>query len=274
MTETATPRADAGRLALLDAALLHAAFDGWTAATLKAAGEDAGLSAGEVALYCPGGVLDLIETWSRRSDSIAAEAIAADPARRVRERVTHGVMFRLEAMAGHEDAARRARARLLLPDGLDRGARLIWASADSIWRALGDPSTDVNFYTKRVTLSGVFTTTQAVWLDEDDPAKPRTRAFLDRRIDGVMQFEKVKARWREAQASLPDLAALAGRMRYGGGRRPLGPARRLRHATGNRHPARPWRPRLCQRVTAQQCPPQGAGASSGWPRSPRGASPA
>ncbi len=217
MTETATPRADAARSALLDAALIHAAFDGWTAATLNAAAADAGLSAGEAALYCPGGVLDLIETWSLRSDAIAAEAIAADPAKRVRDRVTNGVLFRLEAMAGHEDAARRARARLLLPDGLDRGARLIWASADSIWRALGDPSTDGNFYTKRVTLSGVFATTQAVWLDEDDPAKPRTRAFLDRRIDGVMQFEKVKARWREAQANLPDLAALAGRMRYGGG---------------------------------------------------------
>lgn len=217
MTETATPRADAARHALLEAALIHAAFDGWTAATLKAAAADAGLSAGEAALYCPGGVLDLIETWSRRSDSIAAEAIAADPARRVRDRVTNAVMARLDAMAGHEDAARRARARLLLPDGLDRGARLVWASADAIWRALGDPSTDINFYTKRATLSGVLATTQAVWLEDDDADKARTRAFLDRRIDGVMQFEKVKARWREAQANLPDLAALAGRMRYGGG---------------------------------------------------------
>lgn len=196
---------------------MHAAFDGWTAATLKAAAADAGLSAGEAALYCPGGVLDLIETWSRRSDSIAAEAIAADPAKRVRERVTNGVMFRLDAMAGHEDAARRARARLFLPDGLDRGARLVWASADAIWRALGDPSTDINFYTKRATLSGVLATTQAIWLEDNDADKARTRAFLDRRIDGVMQFEKVKARWREAQANLPDLAALAGRMRYGGG---------------------------------------------------------
>jgi ubiquinone biosynthesis protein COQ9 len=217
MTQTATPRADAARDALLEAALIHAAFDGWTAATLKAASADAGLSAGEAALYCPGGVLDLIETWSRRSDSIAAEAIAANPARRVRDRVTNAVMARLDAMAGHEDAARRARARLLLPDGLDRGARLVWASADAIWRALGDPSTDINFYTKRATLSGVLATTQAIWLDDEDADKPRTRAFLDRRIDGVMQFEKVKARWREAQANLPDLAALAGRMRYGGG---------------------------------------------------------
>ncbi|MCC5996512.1 MAG: COQ9 family protein [Oceanicaulis sp.] len=220
MSQTATPRADAARNALLDAALIHAGFDGWTAATLARAGAEAGLSPGEIELYCPGGGLDLIETWARRCDAQAADAVSADPARKVRERVTNGVLFRLEAMAGHEDAARRARARLLLPDGLDRGARLVWAAADTIWRALGDPSTDGNFYSKRAILSGVFASTQAVWMEEDDPEKPRTRAFLDRRIAGVMEFEKVKARWRSAQAGLPDLFALAGRVRYAARTRP------------------------------------------------------
>ncbi|KAA5803539.1 COQ9 family protein [Alkalicaulis satelles] len=220
MSQTATPRADAARNALVDAALIHAGFDGWTAATLARAGADAGLSAGEVELYCPGGVLDLIETWFARCDDAAAAAIAADPAGKVRARVTNGVMARLDAMAGHEDAARRARARLLLPDGLDRGARLVWATADMIWRALGDPSTDGNFYSKRAILSGVYASTLAVWLDEDDPAKPRTRAFLDRRIANVMEFEKVKAGWRKAQAGFPDLFALAGRARYGARSRP------------------------------------------------------
>ena len=212
-------RAEAARAAILAEALPEAAFEGWNQATLNRAAEAAGYSEGEVQLYCPGGVLDLIETWSRTADEDARLAIAHSGANRIRDKVAQGVLLRLEQYAGEEEAAARARARLLLPDGLDRGARLLWSTSDMIWRAIGDSSTDANFYSKRAILSGVYASTLAVWLDERDPDKPDTRAFLDRRIDNVMQFEKVKGQWRKATANLPDLAGLASTLRYGFDRR-------------------------------------------------------
>lgn len=212
-------RAETARAALLAEALPEAAFEGWNAATLRRAADAAGYSAGEVELYCPGGVLDLIETWSRTADETARAAIAASGANRIRDKVSQGVLLRLEQYAGEEEAAARARARLLLPDALDRGGRLLWSTSDMIWRAIGDRSTDANFYSKRAILSGVYATTLAIWLDERDPDKPKTKAFLDRRIDNVMQFEKVKAQWRKASANLPDLAGLASTLRYGFDRR-------------------------------------------------------
>jgi ubiquinone biosynthesis protein COQ9 len=212
-------RADAARAALLAEALPEAAFDGWNAATLKRAAEAAGYSEGEVQLYCPGGVLDLLETWSRNADEDAREAIAQSGANRIRDKVTQAVLIRLEQYAGEEEAAARARARLLLPDALDRGGRLLWSTSDMIWRAIGDRSTDANFYSKRAILSGVYASTLAIWLDERDPDKPKTKAFLDRRIDNVMQFEKVKGQWRKASANFPDLAGLASTLRYGFDRR-------------------------------------------------------
>ena len=212
-------RAEAARAAILAEALPETAFEGWSQATLDRAAQAAGYSEGEVQLYCPGGVLDLIETWSRTADEDARLAIAHSGANRIRDKVTQGVLLRLEQYAGEEEAAARARARLLLPDGLDRGARLLWSTSDMIWRAIGDTSTDANFYSKRAILSGVYASTLAVWLDERDPDKPDTRAFLDRRIDNVMQFEKVKGQWRKATANLPDFAALASTLRYGFDRR-------------------------------------------------------
>ena len=212
-------RADAARAAILAEALPEAAFDGWNQATLKRAADAAGYSEGEVQLYCPGGVLDLIETWSRNADEDARVAIANSGANRIRDKVTQGVLLRLEQYAGEEEAAARARARLLLPDALDRGARLLWSTSDMIWRAIGDTSTDANFYSKRAILSGVYASTLAIWLDDRDPDKADTRAFLDRRIDNVMQFEKVKGQWRKASANLPDLAGLASTLRYGFDRR-------------------------------------------------------
>lgn len=230
MTDTSDPalstphrpnraRADAVRAALLQAALPEAAFEGWSAATLRRAAGIAGYSEGEVQLYCPDGVVDLIEVWSREADEAAREAIASSGATRIRDKVTQAVFIRLQQYEGEEEAAARARGRLLLPDGLDRGARLLWGTSDMIWRAIGDRSTDANFYSKRAILSGVYASTLAIWLEERDPDKPKTRAFLDRRIDNVMQIEKAKAQWRKATEGLPDLAGMASRLRYGFDRR-------------------------------------------------------
>ena len=217
MSETQSfPRAEAARQALLDAALPEAAFEGWSDPTLHAAAETAGLSRGEVELYCPGGVLDILETWSRNADSAARTLIESQAGpNRIRDKVASAVMIRLDQYTGEEEAAARARARLLLPDALDRGTRLLWATSDTLWRAIGDTSTDGNFYSKRAILSAVYASTLAIWLDESDPEKPKTRAFLDRRIENVMQFEKVKGQWRKATSGLPDLTALAAKLRYG-----------------------------------------------------------
>lgn len=215
----APSRADAVRSALLDAALNEAAFDGWNARTLARAAASAGYSEGEVQLYCPDGILDLIEVWSRQADEGARQVILSSGANRIRDKVSGGVLARLDQMAGYEDAASRARGRLLLPDGLDRGRKLVWATSDMIWRAIGDKSTDYNFYSKRAILSGVFTTTFMIWVEDQDPEKAKTKAFLDNRIENVMQFEKVKGQVTKLTERLPNLAEMASRARYGFGRR-------------------------------------------------------
>ena len=212
---TAPSRAQRARDALVDAALPNAAFDGWSETTLTRAAEEAGLSEGEVQLYCPGGMLDVIETWTRRCDAKARAEIEANPANRIRDKVSQAVLIRLAQYEGHEEAAARARARLLLPDGLDRGARLVWATSHMIWSAIGDTSTDANFYSKRAILSGVYASTFAIWLEDDSEDRTKTAEFLDRRIDNVMQFEKVKGQVNKLAKNLPDLPGLMGDLRYG-----------------------------------------------------------
>ena len=213
-------RADTARLALLEAILPHAAFDGWNEASLAAAAKDAGMSPGEVQLYLTGGVLDLIGFWSLELDRQARDSIEeADlAAMKIRERVTFAVRQRLEAIGPNEEAARKARARLLLPDAAGLGAKLVWTTSDMIWRALGDPSTDFNFYTKRMTLSAVYTSSLTAWLADMSEDKAEAGAFLDRRIENVMQFEKVKAQVRKATSGLPDPAGILAKLRYGLGR--------------------------------------------------------
>lgn len=221
---------DAARTAILDALLRDAAFDGWNETTLVKAAKSAGLPEGGAALYFPGGVIDVIEFWSDRMDAAAQEEIEALDLEemRVRDRVTQSVIIRLSQIGRHEEAARRAQARLSLPDGLATGAKLTWNAADMIWRAIGDTSTDANYYSKRTVLSAVLASTAPVWLSDALPDKPDAKRFLDRRIDNVMQFEKFKARVRKAAATSPNPLGILGGLRPVGRRGGLPTRRRKR----------------------------------------------
>lgn len=205
------------KTAILNAALQDAAFDGWTDVTLGKATVKAGLPKGAQSLYFPDGVLGVIEFWSAQMDATAREKIEALDldGMKIRDRITQSVIIRLSETAGHEAAARRAQARLSLPDGATTAAKLTWAASDMIWRAIGDTSTDGNFYSKRAVLSAVLASTGPTWLSDTLPNKPEARAFLDRRIANVMQFEKFKAQFRKATQDLPNPAEVLGRMRYG-----------------------------------------------------------
>jgi ubiquinone biosynthesis protein COQ9 len=212
------PHLDKIRQTLLDALLNEAAFEGWSTGSLRDAAARTGTDIGAVELACPRGVIDIFTYWSHKMDQAMVEVLAQTDlaAMRVRERVTFAVQARLDAIGEkHREAASRAAARLSMPDAAFTGKRLLWQSADAIWRALGDPSTDYNFYTKRAILSAVLGSSFLVWLEGDDV---RAKQFLDRRIENVMQFERLKGKVRKAKEKWPDPIALLARLRYGRGR--------------------------------------------------------
>lgn len=182
-----------------------AGTEGWTRAALDKAAANAGLSAGQVLLAYPNGVADLLDELSRRAAGAAAARLkrADVAAMKVREKVRAGVRAYLDALAPHRPAVKRATGT---PANLLTGPKGLWAAADAIWTALGDTSTDSNWYTKRLILSGVIGSTLLCWIgpagDSGDEAE--VDAFLDRRIGDVMNFEKAKAKLREDMANWPN----------------------------------------------------------------------
>jgi ubiquinone biosynthesis protein COQ9 len=180
---------------LLDAMIEIAAEQGWNSAALGEAGRRAGLSPGEVELAAPKGPLGLIDAFADRGDKALAAALGQADLKsvKVRERVAYAVRTRIEVVSPYKEAARRSLARLGLErDGFLAG-RLAWRTADVIWRALGDPSTDGNYYSKRALLAGIFASTFGLWLMDHDAGSQRAWDFLAARIENVMQFEKFKA---------------------------------------------------------------------------------
>lgn len=193
------------RAGLLQAALPHVAFDGWSAATLAAAARECGLSDTHAAVLCPSGALDLACDYHRDGDRRMAEALAAEDLSGLRysARVARALEVRLAA--SDREVVRRGAALFALPQNAATGAALVWGTADAVWRALGDRSDDVNWYSKRAILAAVWSATVLYWLG-DASGGADTRAFIERRIAGVMRFEKAKADFRKSPAG----RALAG----------------------------------------------------------------
>lgn len=206
------------RARILDAFTDRAAQMGWTDAAFRAAVKDAGLTDGEAVLACPRGAADLFDAFADRADQAMVQALddLDLPSMRYTQRVKAAVQVRLQAQAPYKEAARAMSRALARPTRAPEAARLLWRTADRIWRYLGDTSTDENFYSKRAILSGVLASTYARWFSDDSADHEATWAFLDARLANVMQFEKFKARLKPLSEGVQSAVGLAARFRYGG----------------------------------------------------------
>lgn len=203
-------------LALAPAIADSAAFDGWSDAALVAAAEMMGADIDVARLAFPGGAMDMIAAWIGSVDLAMAEALPPEKlaTMKIREKIAALVLARLDAIAGREEALRRASAIMALPQNVVRAGKLGWSSADKMWRMAGDTATDYNHYTKRAILSSIYAATLAVFASDESEGKAQTRAFLDRRIDGVMRFEKAKAQLLKGDDSHFSITRFLGRLRY------------------------------------------------------------
>ena len=200
--------------AILQAALAHAPFDGFTDAALARAGAEAGADKAAVARLFPDGPQSLVEAFSEDADRKMETALAKQKlsVMKIRERIKTAVLARLDALRPHKEAARRAAAFLTLPPHAPLALKLLYRTVDAMWRAVGDTATDFNFYTKRAILAGVWSATLLRWFTDRSEGEADTRAFLDRRIEEVMRFEKFKAQVKERAAKLPSLGDILSRV--------------------------------------------------------------
>jgi ubiquinone biosynthesis protein COQ9 len=193
----------------------NAVFDGWTKAAVDTAAAQLGVDPVQARLAMPKTQSGLIDVYIQEVDRALAAYFT--PKRldgmKIREKIRALVWHRLEVMGPAREAVRRALAILAMPQNLPLAVRMSWRTADLMWRIAGDTTTDFNHYTKRMTLGAVYGSTLLVWLDDQSEGWTETAAFLDRRIDDVMKFEKFKAEWRGSSERL-SLSRFLGRLRY------------------------------------------------------------
>jgi len=192
----------------------NAVFDGWTKAAIESAAGRHGVDSAQARLAFPKTQAGMIDAYIEAVDRAMAGRLPPEKLQgmKIREKIRSLIWTRLEIMAPAREAVRRALAILALPQNLPLAMRIGWRTADLMWRLAGDTSTDYNHYTKRITLGAVYASTLLVWLDDESEGWRETSAFLDRRIENVMQFERWKAGWRSQEHF--SVSRFLGRLRY------------------------------------------------------------
>lgn len=202
------------REAVVAAALPHVPFDGWTEKALVAGARSAGMEAGEARRLFVRGPIEAIEVYSAMADRAMVEAVDAAPAEAgARDRIALGVRARLDFVAPHKEAARRASTVLALPQNTPIGLRLLYRTVDALWHAAGDTATDFNHYTKRAILAGICSATFLYWFNDKSIDHAATLAFLDRRLADHARLHGAVARMKKRFGTLPNPFLMADRFR-------------------------------------------------------------
>lgn len=202
------------REAVVAAALPHVPFDGWTERALVAGARSAGMDASEAARLFPRGPVEAIEVYSGMADRAMAEAVAALPAEtKMRERISAGIRARLDFVAPHKEAVRRATNVLALPHHAPVGLRQLYRTVDALWYAAGDKATDFNFYTKRAILAAICSATFLYWFNDRSIDHAATLKFLERRLDEHGRVHGAMERFKQRVEKFPNPFVFAERFR-------------------------------------------------------------
>lgn len=209
------------RLALAPAIADSAIFDGWSDDALQMAAEIEGVDPAVARLAFKrnaksSGAMAMITAWIETIDAQMMVELPKDELAglKIRERIRALVAFRLEAVEGREEALRRAMSIMAMPQNARLSLKTGWNSADLMWRQAGDEATDYNHYTKRAILATLYASVLTSFVNDESEDKMATAEFLDRRIDNVMQFEKVKGRFLRSDRETFSVTRFLGRLRY------------------------------------------------------------
>jgi ubiquinone biosynthesis protein COQ9 len=181
---------------LIDKALRHVVFDGWSDSMFSKVCLELNLSKVQAQAFFPRGGVDMALAFHERDDEIFQKAFSTvesnNPNNRVRDRIESAINFRLEVAERNKEAVRRSISVLTTPIYISEGGRALWNTSDNIWNSIGDNGYNLNWYSKRLILSSVYSAVLIFWLEDHSENFVETRAFVRRRISDVMTVERVK----------------------------------------------------------------------------------
>jgi ubiquinone biosynthesis protein COQ9 len=99
------------------------------------------------------------------------------------------VLCRIKELSGGMEMRKALQAHYKNIRHLDEGAKALWRTADIIWRAAGDTSTDMNHYSKRFLLSGIMLASYKHYIKSPDDIDEYVTDSLDKLVKRMQKLK-------------------------------------------------------------------------------------
>ena len=109
----------------------------------------------------------------------------------VTETIKGLVLCRLKASQNYKSIVKTSLFFMAQPRNAYDALTQLMKTSDKIWNLAGDSSTGRTFYSKRLILAGVYSSTLAYWLAYETRSIDESEDFLDRRLDDVKNIGKI-----------------------------------------------------------------------------------
>ena len=190
------------RVDLIQAMLTHVPFDGWTWEAMEQGAIDIGFEnkktpSSRMKIFkdlFKNGPIDFIDIFSEIIDVEVKRnyiLIEHKPIR-VPEKIKKIIMIRLKLCQKYKEAVRSSISLTAIPLNGRISVNILYRTCNSMWRIAGDKSTDFSFYTRRISLATVYTSTLLFWLNDNSNNNIETEFFLDRRLRDISKISSLK----------------------------------------------------------------------------------
>ncbi|KAF9170183.1 Ubiquinone biosynthesis protein coq9, mitochondrial [Mortierella sp. AD011] len=186
----AAPNAKGTPEAILKKALTLVPEYGWTTVAISKAAESMGYPAIIHGMF-PNGGADLIDYFLQDClNRLPLELEGRMDGLKTQEKIRLGTLTRLGMVAPYIDRWPEALAIMGQPSNVPMSLNHLGKIVDEIWHLAGDTSADMNWYTKRASLAGIYTTTELYMTTDKTPNYEATQRFLDRRFEDAATLGK------------------------------------------------------------------------------------
>ncbi|XP_001373645.1 ubiquinone biosynthesis protein COQ9, mitochondrial [Monodelphis domestica] len=181
---------------ILTAALEFVPAHGWTSEAIAEGAQSLGLSSAAAGMFGNDGselILHFVTQCNAKLNRVMEEEqkqvqLGQAEKRKTDQFLRDAVETRLRMLIPYIEHWPRALGILVLPHNIPASLNLLTSMVDDMWHYAGDQSTDINWYTRRAVLAGIYNTTELVMMQDSSPDFEDTWRFLENRISDAMNM--------------------------------------------------------------------------------------
>lgn len=185
------------------------AFEPWSNETLEKACEEAGFDkAFTFALY-PGKIAEFTHEFVQQCNENAfaqAKAVANFQGLKIGQKVEEIIYARIlqyHTRLKNFESLKKFIGYSANPKNIGASLGNIYEFANDVWYEIGDKSTDISYYTRRLSLSAIYSKCMLYSLSDKSDNLTQTKKFIQKSIDALLKINKLKQKVNEIINNMP-----------------------------------------------------------------------